>query len=65
MQHDTNALGQPIGFLLPNWNPPEAPSREPMEGRFCRMEPLDPSLHAASLQIAPDGSLRFIMQKRL
>ena len=52
MQHDTNALGQAVGFLLPNWNPPEAPPREPMEGRFCRMEPLDPSLHAASLHAA-------------
>ena len=52
MQHHTNALGQPIGFSLPNWKPPEAPSREPMEGHFCRMEPLNPGLHAASLHAA-------------
>jgi RimJ/RimL family protein N-acetyltransferase len=49
MQHSHNALGQPIGFPLPDWRPPAAPSREPMEGRFCRLEVLDPGLHAASL----------------
>ena len=52
MQHDTNHLGQPIGFPLPHWKPPEPPAREVMEGRFCRIEPLDPNLHAASLHAA-------------
>ena len=52
MQHGNNALGQPTGFSLPNWKPPEAPSRKPMEGRFCRMEPLNPEMHAASLHAA-------------
>jgi RimJ/RimL family protein N-acetyltransferase len=52
MQHNHNALGQPIGFSLPNWKPPEAPSREPMDGHFCRLEPLNPGLHAASLHAA-------------
>jgi RimJ/RimL family protein N-acetyltransferase len=52
MQHSNNPLGQPIGFSLPNWKPPEAPSREPMEGRYCRMEPLNPEIHAASLHAA-------------
>ncbi|MDD5140699.1 MAG: GNAT family protein [Verrucomicrobiales bacterium] len=55
MQHllpINNALGQPIGFPLPNWKPPETPSREPMAGRFCRVEPLNPNLHAASLHDA-------------
>jgi RimJ/RimL family protein N-acetyltransferase len=52
MQPDNNALGQPIGFSLPNWKPPEAPSREPMEGRLCRLEPLNPDRHAASLHAA-------------
>jgi RimJ/RimL family protein N-acetyltransferase len=28
------------------------PSREPMEGRFCRVEPLDPERHATSLHEA-------------
>ena len=52
MQHIKNALGQPIGFPLPDWKPPGTPSREPMEGRYCRVEPLHPSLHAASLHDA-------------
>ena len=52
MQHTHNLLGQPIGFPLPNWKPPELPSREPMEGRLCRLEPLDPNLHSSSLHEA-------------
>lgn len=48
----TNDLGQPIGFSLPNWKPPDLPPRVPMEGRFCRVEPLHPRLHAASLHAA-------------
>lgn len=52
MQHDTNDLGQPIGFPLPDWKQPQLPSREPMIGRFCRIELLDPSLHTASLHAA-------------
>jgi RimJ/RimL family protein N-acetyltransferase len=52
MQQDVNALGQPIGFLIPDWKPPGFPSREPMDGRFCRLEPLRPELHAAALHEA-------------
>jgi len=37
----TNALGQPIGFPLPDWTPPAAPSRTGMAGRYCRLEPAD------------------------
>jgi len=44
-----NELGQPIGTELPGWKPPPLPPRKPMEGRFCRLEPLDPKLHAADL----------------
>ncbi len=44
-----NALGQPIGPPLADWVPPEAPPRTPMEGRWCRIEPLDPARHAAEL----------------
>lgn len=44
-----NPLGQPIGFPLPDWKPPLAPPREPMAGRYCRLEPLDPERHAADL----------------
>jgi len=52
MQQDTNHLNQPVGFLLPNWNPPRFPTREAMEGKVCRLEPLDPARHAASLYAA-------------
>jgi len=44
-----NALGQPIGFALENWRAAAWPPRQPMEGRFCRLEPIDPARHAAAL----------------
>ena len=45
----TNDLGQPIGPPMAGWSPPPVPPREPMDGRWCRLEPLDPDRHAASL----------------
>src|SRR3546814_8322110 len=45
----TNELGQPIGAPLPGWTPRPRPPRSVMEGRFCRLEPLDPDRHAADL----------------
>ena len=50
--HDINALGQPVGFAVPGWTPPPRPAREPMEGRLCRLEPLDARAHAADLYAA-------------
>jgi RimJ/RimL family protein N-acetyltransferase len=47
-----NALGQPVGFALPDWAGAQRPPRTPMEGRFCRLEPLDPARHAAALHDA-------------
>lgn len=47
-----NELGQPIGSPLPNWQPPPPPPRNPIEGRFCRVEPLSIDLHAADLHEA-------------
>ena len=44
-----NDLGQPLGAPLPGWTPRALPPREPMEGRLCRVEPLDPAVHAADL----------------
>ena len=56
--HDThemsvfNAFGQPIGRPLPGWMPPTPPSRTPMAGRYCRLEPMSdrftPELFAAA-----------------
>ncbi len=44
-----NRFNQPIGFAVPDWQPPPLPSREPMSGRFCRVEALEPERHARSL----------------
>ncbi len=45
---DRNAIGQPIGFPLPGWKTPPWPPRTPMEGRYCRLEPIE-ERHAADL----------------
>ncbi len=52
MTHDTNALGQPIGRAVANWQPPPRPGREPMTGRYCRLEAVDPARYAADLHAA-------------
>ena len=49
MAEHVNDLGQAIGFPLPDWCPPPRPPREAMEGRWCRVEPIDPARHAADL----------------
>jgi RimJ/RimL family protein N-acetyltransferase len=38
-----------VGRSLPGWSPCPSPPRTPMEGRFCRLEPLDPARHAQDL----------------
>ena len=37
---------------LPEWRARPRPPRTPMEGRFCRLEPIDASRHAADLHTA-------------
>ncbi|MGQ0737241.1 MAG: GNAT family N-acetyltransferase [Acidobacteriota bacterium] len=44
-----NRLGQPIGEELATWVPPVAPAREALEGRYCRLEPLELDAHARDL----------------
>jgi len=44
-----NALGQPVGFAVEGWTPPPRPPREPMQGRYCSVEPVDIARHAADL----------------
>lgn len=44
-----NALGQPVGHPLPDWQPRLPPPRTALHGRFCRLEPLDPARHADDL----------------
>jgi RimJ/RimL family protein N-acetyltransferase len=43
---DVNTLGQPIGAGVPSWKPPRLPGREPMHGRYCRLEAMDESFAA-------------------
>jgi RimJ/RimL family protein N-acetyltransferase len=40
---------QPIGFSIGDWNPPVRPPGEPMIGRYCRLERLDPDRDGPSL----------------
>ena len=44
-----NAYGQPIGLTVENWTPRQLPSRTPMIGRTCRVEPVDVERHADDL----------------
>ena len=52
MTEQRNHLGQPIGRPLPGWEARPRPPRTAMDGRFCRLEPLDPGRHAADLLAA-------------
>jgi RimJ/RimL family protein N-acetyltransferase len=49
MSQHYNEFGQPIGAPLPDWSPRPFPPRTPIEGHFCRLEPLDPDRHALEL----------------
>lgn len=61
MVQDFNGFGQPIGPGLPGWRPPPRPARTVLEGRFCRVEPLDVERHARRLHDAnsldPEGRM--------
>jgi RimJ/RimL family protein N-acetyltransferase len=50
--NEYNSLGQPIGFAVPDWTSPPVPPHEPMVGRYCRVVPLDPAVHATDLYAA-------------
>ena len=56
MHHSVNEFGQSIDFPLPDWTPPPHPPRKPMVGRYCRLEPLQPAIHAAALYEAYAGN---------
>ena len=45
-------MNQILGTPVPDWQAPQPPAAEPMQGRFCRLEPLDPERHAADLYAA-------------
>jgi RimJ/RimL family protein N-acetyltransferase len=44
-----NGDSQPIGFPVKDWKRPPLPPRQAIEGRWCRLEPLNPDRHAADL----------------
>ena len=51
--HAGQCARQPNGAALPGWTPPPLPPRDPMTGRYVRVEPIDErfaaDLHAANL----------------
>lgn len=47
-----NAFDQPIGAAVPQWTPPPVPPRIPIQGHFCRVEPLAVTPHAVDLYAA-------------
>jgi RimJ/RimL family protein N-acetyltransferase len=52
MEQCQNEFDQPVGAPLPGWSPRPLPPRTAIEGRFCRVEPLDCDRHAADLYAA-------------
>ncbi len=52
MTDHISELGLPIGFPVPDWQARPRPPRTAIEGRACRIEPLDPERHAAELHAA-------------
>lgn len=40
---------QPIGNPVPGWSPRPLPRRANIEGRYCRLEPLDAERHGPEL----------------
>jgi RimJ/RimL family protein N-acetyltransferase len=54
MRH--NEFGQPIGDPVAGWAVRPRPPRTAMEGRYCRVEPLDLDRHAAELHAANTGA---------
>ena len=49
MTKSHSSIPKPIGFPLPHWKAPALPPREALEGRWCRLEPLDPNAHSDGL----------------
>ncbi len=45
-------LGLPVGFPLQDWSACARPPKTRIEGRYCRVEPIDPDRHAADLHAA-------------
>lgn len=56
------ASGLPVSFRIEHAAPARRPERIPLEGRYCRLEPLDPRRHGDELfaaSMAPGAEQRF------
>lgn len=49
MTQSYNDLGQAIGFAMPHWQSLSRPGSEPIQGNWCRVEPLNANQHAQAL----------------
>lgn len=52
MGENINSLGQPIGRDVADWTACKQPPREVMQGKYCRIEPIDLDAHASDLYSA-------------
>lgn len=54
-----NEYDQPVGDAVPGWSPRPLPRHANIEGRYCRLEPVDAERHGPDLfaahTAAPDG----------
>jgi len=46
---NSNSLGQPIGFPIERWEPSVHPQGSVLDGRLCRLEPIDVHHHSQDL----------------
>lgn len=46
---EINQHGQTVNDIVPDWKGAQLLTRTPLSGRFCRLEPLDATFHAADL----------------
>lgn len=49
VETETNELGQPIGYPVAEFTGAQAPMGETLQGRYCRLDALDPEHHAVPL----------------
>ena len=62
-QEIDKVTGLPVGPRVANPAPAKRPERVVLDGRYCRLEPLDPSRHGAELfkaSTAADAEARFL-----
>ncbi|ASV06413.1 GNAT family N-acetyltransferase [Leptospira interrogans] len=49
IQYELNSNNQPIGIKIQNWSIPKFPAKSVMDGKFCKLEPLDSEIHSKEL----------------